>query len=59
MTLKKKIITRSGVDDVLYGRLLHVGHVAENGEDEDAGQQARAGVDEASYDGISEINNFC
>ena len=50
-------ITRSGVDNVLDGRLLDVSHVAEDGEDEDAGQQARAGVDEARNNGISEIHN--
>ena len=50
-------ITRSGVDNVLDGRLLDVSHVAEDGEDEDAGQQARAGVDEARNNGISKKCN--
>ncbi len=53
--IKCKIRTRSGVDNVLDGRLLDVGHVPKDGEDEDTGQQARAGVDETRYDGISEI----
>lgn len=34
-----------------------MGHVPKDGEDEDTGQQARAGVDETRYDGISEMYN--
>jgi hypothetical protein len=45
--------TWPGVDDVVDGGLLHVSHVAEDGEDEHAGDEASAGVDQACDQGVS------
>ena len=45
----------AGVDHVVDGRLLDVGHVPQDGEDQDAGQQAGQRVDDASNDGVPAI----
>jgi hypothetical protein len=49
--------SRSRVDDLRDRRLLDVGHVAQDGEDEDAGDQAGAGVDHASDESVPEKKN--
>ena len=43
---------RSAVDDLVNGCLLYVGHVAEDGEHEDPGDEAGHGVDDASDDRV-------
>ena len=42
----------SGIDDGVDRSLLDVSHVAEDGEDQDTGQQTSRRVDDASDDGI-------
>ena len=45
---------RAAVHHIVYGGLLDVGHVAKDGEDQHACQQAREGVHNAGDDGIPE-----
>ena len=51
-------ITRSGVDNVLDGRLLDVSHVAEDGEDEHSGQEAGTRVHHARDYRVPETVSF-
>ena len=42
----------AGPDDAVDGEVVNGGHVAEDGEDEDPGGEAGAGVDQAGDEGV-------
>ena len=50
--ISEKDKSRSRVDDVVDSRLLNVGHVAQNGEDQNSSQEASQSVYNASDDGV-------
>ena len=50
--ISEKDKSGSRVDDVVDSRLLNVGHVAQNGEDQNSCQEASQSVYNASDDGV-------
>ena len=50
--ISEKDKSRSRVDYVVDSRLLNVGHVAQNGEDQNTSQEASQSVHNASDDGV-------